>query len=250
MRRWRLNSGYSGNTDQRRTKAGTIPMLKHNMERDLGEFVEEVTPTIVTSGLVLHLDAGNVLSYSGSGSTWTDLSGSGNNGTLVNSPTYSSDNGGEFIFNGTNQYINTSGPNLSSSNHTIMGAARYNTTHVGQERIITSGSNNWLMGHYAGKTKNYFAGGFINADTDTGDTNYRIYTVTGNIAGDIYQLFVNNVSIASNNAGSYGPNGFVLGKYGSSYSNARMGVLLAYNRILTADEITKNYNILKGRYGL
>jgi hypothetical protein len=41
MRRWRLNSGYCGNTDQRRTAAGTIPSLKHYIERDLGEF--EVT---------------------------------------------------------------------------------------------------------------------------------------------------------------------------------------------------------------
>ena len=38
MRRWRLNSGYCGTTDQRRTQAGTIPMLKHNMERNLGVF--------------------------------------------------------------------------------------------------------------------------------------------------------------------------------------------------------------------
>ena len=38
MRRWQLNSGYNGTTDQRRTKAGTIPMLKHNMERNLGVF--------------------------------------------------------------------------------------------------------------------------------------------------------------------------------------------------------------------
>ena len=38
---------------------------------------------IVTNNLVLHLDAGNSSSYSGSGTTWTDLSGQSNNGTLV-----------------------------------------------------------------------------------------------------------------------------------------------------------------------
>ena len=38
MRRWRLNSGYNATTDQRRTQAGTIPMLKHSIERDLGLF--------------------------------------------------------------------------------------------------------------------------------------------------------------------------------------------------------------------
>ena len=45
-------------------------------------------PSLVTAGLVLDLDAGNVASYAGTGTTWTDLSGKGNNGTLVNSVSY------------------------------------------------------------------------------------------------------------------------------------------------------------------
>jgi hypothetical protein len=61
---------------------------------------------IVTSGLVLNLDAGNIASYPTTGTTWTDLAGSGANGTLTNSPTYSGNNGGFFTFNGTNQFVN------------------------------------------------------------------------------------------------------------------------------------------------
>ena len=49
---------------------------------------------IVTSGLVLNLDAGNTASYPGTGTTWTDLSGNGNNGTLVNGVGYNFANGG------------------------------------------------------------------------------------------------------------------------------------------------------------
>ena len=41
-------------------------------------------PKIVTDGLVLCLDAANTKSYSGSGTTWTDISGKSNNGTLTN----------------------------------------------------------------------------------------------------------------------------------------------------------------------
>jgi hypothetical protein len=61
-------------------------------------------PALVTAGLVLNLDAGNLSSYSGTGTTWTDLSGRGNHGTLVNSVTYSSSNQGSLLFdaNGTN----------------------------------------------------------------------------------------------------------------------------------------------------
>lgn len=58
---------------------------------------------ISNSGLVLHLDAGNTASYSGSGTTWNDLSGNGSNITLSNT-TFNSANGGSIIFNGTTSY--------------------------------------------------------------------------------------------------------------------------------------------------
>ena len=70
------------------------------------------SPSVVTSGLVLALDAGNTKSYPGSGATWTDLSGNGNTGTLQNSPTYSSANSGYFTLNGSTQYA--TGTNASS----------------------------------------------------------------------------------------------------------------------------------------
>jgi hypothetical protein len=61
---------------------------------------------IVTDGLVLYLDAANISSYSGSGTTWTDLSRSGNNGTLVNNPTFDSANKGSIVFDGVDDFIN------------------------------------------------------------------------------------------------------------------------------------------------
>ena len=61
------------------------------------------TDCIVKDGLILNLDAGNRYSHPGSGTTWSDLSGNNNNGTLVNGVGYSSSNGGSFVFDGTNQ---------------------------------------------------------------------------------------------------------------------------------------------------
>jgi hypothetical protein len=52
------------------------------------------SPRIVTDGLVLCLDAANARSYPGTGTTWTDRSGNGNDGTLINGPTFSDENGG------------------------------------------------------------------------------------------------------------------------------------------------------------
>jgi hypothetical protein len=62
------------------------------------------TKGIVQSGLVLNLDAGVSASYPGSGTNWTDLSGNGNNGTLVNGVGYNSANNGSFVFDGVNDY--------------------------------------------------------------------------------------------------------------------------------------------------
>ena len=62
------------------------------------------SPKIVTDGLVLCLDAGNPNSYPGSGNTWKDLSRGRNNGTLVNGPTFSGDNGGSIVFDGVDDY--------------------------------------------------------------------------------------------------------------------------------------------------
>jgi hypothetical protein len=71
-------------------------------------------PKIVTDGLVLCLDAANRKSYPGTGTAWNDLSGNGNNGTLVNGPTFSSANGGNLSFDGTNDYteVTTRNTNL------------------------------------------------------------------------------------------------------------------------------------------
>mgnify|MGYP000212112688 CR=1 FL=1 len=69
-------------------------------------------PVSNLSGLVLHLDAGNTSSYPGTGTTWTDLSGNGYNGTFTNGPIFSAANGGCIVFDGVNDYV--AGGNLGS----------------------------------------------------------------------------------------------------------------------------------------
>ena len=63
----------------------------------------------VTDGLVLYLDAANTKSYSGSGTTWTDLTGKGNDGTLINGVSHvPNTNFGYFDFDGTNDRVDFS----------------------------------------------------------------------------------------------------------------------------------------------
>ena len=70
----------------------------------------QIPSTTITSGLILHLDAGNPSSYSGTGTTWNDLSGNSRNATLYNGPAYSILDGGKIAFDGTNDYAQVSNP--------------------------------------------------------------------------------------------------------------------------------------------
>lgn len=69
-------------------------------------------PNIVTDGLVLYLDAANTKSYPGSGTTWNDLSGNGNNGTLINGYIFNSIGNGNLVFDGSNDYVNINAQTL------------------------------------------------------------------------------------------------------------------------------------------
>lgn len=95
---------------------------------------------LVTDGLVLRLDAANLKSYPGTGTTWSDLSGNGNNGILTNGPIFNSDNGGHFVMDGVNDYVN--GPTLPSisgnNSRTVM--AWYKSTANRNTVILDKGS--------------------------------------------------------------------------------------------------------------
>jgi hypothetical protein len=210
----------------------------------------QYNPRTVTDGLVLALDAGNTKSYPGSGTTWTNLLGTGNNGTLVNGATYSSVNGGVIVLDGVNDYISIP-INLSTSTYTIIGAARYVTVNG---RTFSGLSNNWLMGHWGGTTENYFAEGWVSGvGAGPGDTNWRVYAATWNNVSDSASLYVNgSLNVSPNANASAGPNGFAIGSATGSgeFSNSHISCLYVYNRVLTAAEVQQNFNALRGRFGI
>ena len=208
------------------------------------------SPQISLNGLVLCLDAANRKSYPTTGTTWYNLIPGGVNGTLVNGPTYSSANGGVIALDGINDYIDVP-INLTNTNYTIMGAARY---VVAAGRTFSAKNNNWLMGHWNASTENHYAEGWVSGvQSGPSDTNWRIYAATGNYSGDSWTHYVNGVLNAGpNNGGSNGPNGFAIGSLAgiSEFSNSHISNLVVYNRILSTSEIQQNYNALKSRYGL
>ena len=98
-------------------------------------------PNLVTDNLILYLDAANTNSYSNSGTTWNDLSGNGYDATLTNGPTYNSDNGGYFIFDGTNDHaVIDSSFQVSTSGTYSFEAWIYKTaTSVNNAGMLISG---------------------------------------------------------------------------------------------------------------
>jgi len=213
------------------------------------------SPKIVTDGLVLALDAGNVKSYPGSGTTWLDKSGRGNNGTLINGPTFNSGNGGSIVFDGTNDLIkinNGNGINIGNTFTTFIWV-KFNSYQT-----VLLGSNDFADAGYPLYVENannlYIAAGstFTRITTANLSTNQWFYlTVVRNNTSIIW--YKNGINIGTATLGSSSSNILKsVGNYnnGGFPLNGNIAQTLIYNRALTPSEVLQNYNATKGRFGL
>ena len=109
----------------------------------LGHFDEVSLSGYQTEGLIFHVDAGNPTSYPGSGDQWYDISGSGRNVTMVNTPTW--DSRGWLNWNGTNQYGTMSPGGLPSGNHarTMAGWCKWDGNAGSWRWIMSYGADPW-----------------------------------------------------------------------------------------------------------
>jgi hypothetical protein len=188
---------------------------------------------IITDGLVLYLDAANTKSIVSGSTTWNDLSRSGNNGTLVNGPTFNSGNGGSIVFDGLDDYMITT---------TIQN---YRSMCIWVKKLATAPS----VWKYLIDLR----------------PNGSAYIATNAIAG--WQIFrVNNVNTAISWASLPTDTWFHLYlqtnnnlnstiNFMSRFSNnetlpGNISQVQIYNRALTTQEILQNYNATKGRFGL
>jgi hypothetical protein len=223
-------------------------------------------PSIVTSGLVLNLDAGDTASYPGSGTTWTDLSGSGNNGTLTNGPTYSSANGGSIVFDGSNDYVDLiSTIQFDAGDFSISGWFRSNSGNTSYKQIWSSGYNGGTpdleIGLLTGTNQLYFyirPPGVLITTTYTVDDNvWRHFTATK--TSSTISLYVND-SLVSSTSGTYTSDvdsAGVIPRIGNGVSginnrpfNGNIPQVSVYNRALSAAEVSQNFNVLRSRFGI
>lgn len=231
-------------------------------------------PKIVTDGLVLCLDAANRRSYSGAGTTWTDLSGNGNNGTLINGPTFSETNGGSIVFDGSDDYCPVDNFLYHQSNSlTVELCLRLNQDLNGGSgfrgifsnisgvsgyqlfwRPGTSSQYNYFYFYRTSVVMNTFTGSTFNS----GEILYftLIYNYNVPLASSIYINGVDNTgyraTTASNSNSSLpltigGPRADQPNQY---FLNCNFFFLRFYNRALSLSEAQQNFNATRGRFGI
>jgi hypothetical protein len=217
-------------------------------------------PRIVTDGLLLCLDAGNSKSYPGSGTTWTDLSGTGNNGTLVNGVGYNGGNLGSLSFDGVDDHISfSSNPSLTNQITVEVWVKLENpqTTSIGwilgregsYRMLYSSDEVFWVCA----TTNNgwYTAGTYISTSITSIFT--QIYQFVGTYDGSNNRIYVNGTlrttgSSISGNILTNGNYNLIRSDAGVDYGKGIIYSHRLYNRALTASEIKQNYNALKSRF--
>ena len=220
-------------------------------------------PLYVTNSLVMHVDAGDPLSYSGSGTVWKDLTGTVSNGTLQNSPTYSATNGGgSFAFNGSNQYAtfpNTTALDLQA--YTIEAWFKLNVlSHSGflfeKGSVNTAYSLFFENNGYVYHRTNPLAD--LNVVTATYFNTTSWFQMAATYVTGTQALYVNGAQIATRaTSGTVGTNanGMSIGAYGgvsgnSYFFNGSIAICRIYSRAITLTEVQYNYEGQKGRFGL
>jgi len=238
-------------------------------------YVAPVGPPSIVSAIVLDLDAGNSASYAGTGPTWTDLSGKGNHGTLVNSVTYNSANQGYLVFNGNGFQVGNGGYNpyvsLPRSTDLDFGADDFTvelwayTTTANAHPVIISLNVNGST--YAAFRMEYWNGNMnlMHSYSGTSHASGGSFAITLNawqhivvsrIAGSV-SVYVNGVPkltyslpgslLAQQNSrigDFFGSNGYY------SFSGNIATTKIYKGKGLTSTEVLTNFNLTKSRFGL
>jgi len=209
----------------------------------------------VNSGLVLYLDASNPNSYTGTGTTWTDLSGYGNDFTLANSPTFNTGNGGYLQFDGVDDYAY-----LAVNSSISVGTACSLEMVIKNDYSMRMGQagNYWSYG-FEGAGFAHTSGPQGNITPYFDGSTFHHYVFTWNQAQNNHTMFKDGVSVYSFSpiysfnaggggyfvlGGAYGPSSF------QSYGSPHIAMLRLYNRVLTGNEVQQNFNSIKTQFGL
>ena len=218
-------------------------------------------PNIITEGLVLYLDAANPKSYPGSGTSWFDLSDKGNNSTLTNGPSYSSTNGGSFLFDGVDDYSTLPYNSSMDNDYTTISTwvkstfvtgpnnRHYIFDSIGHKVLLYVDEPNTLT-FYVVTTTGGAGISYINSLVSENSWLNIVGTFNGStIALYVNGVLVNSGSLSGTVAASGGLTGRLMDYRLNGYETQGLAAsFMLYDKALTADEVLQNYNGLKGRF--
>ena len=218
-------------------------------------------PNIPKNNLILHLDAANPKSYVSGSTTWRDLSGNGNNGTLTNGPTFDSGSINAISFNGVNNFVTmNSSTSLTTATPTLIVTC---TTNSGTVLAKGGYGSHWNYGLLNLTSTTFRArnnnGDALSPSFAASTSTYNVYAIVW--TGSTMQFYRNGV-YGGDNATNYSPsaqNSLFL-RIGCAWNNntsqnvefysGKIATIQVYNRALSASEILQNFNATKGRFDL
>jgi hypothetical protein len=222
--------------------------------------IGESATSVVTTGLQLYLDAGNASSYPGSGTTWTDLTVNGRNGTLTGGPTYSATNGGSIVFDGTNDYVQCTG-SLTVTAATFVTWIRRNGTQSQYDGILYSrgtnttgmnfGSSNQLGYNWNDTVSTYnWNSGLVIPDA----TWCMIAVSVTSTAATAYLCQASGITTATNTV-SHGSSllndiKLAVDDAAARYISGNIAIAQLYNIALSADQVSQNFTADRARFGV
>jgi hypothetical protein len=218
-------------------------------------------PNISENGLIFSLDAADRTSYSGTGTAWNDLVGN-NNGTLINGPTFNSGNKGSIVFDGVDDYVEV--PNFNIANTITVDVWVKKTSGNSWQGWLgnwntTGNGDSWLLTQNDSNRASFYIMHTNNVGDNIVDTSGIIvgnvwYNYTGTFSNSTLSLYKNGSLVNSKSTlqNTIYQNSLKIwcGRFSAFYLNGQLSNGKVYNRSLSADEVSQNFNALRGRFGI
>ena len=220
---------------------------------------------LVTSGLVLDLDAAKLASYPGTGTTWYDISGNNYSGSLTNGPTFTGiGKQAAIVFDGTDDRVvmNTASFSIRNSGDPISINVWTKPGKLGGQfqDIFTNRLNNsynWILYQHLNDGSIQFHGTNQNKSTYIPVTGSWINVAATVTPSKIYTLYFNGSPYQTSASFEYGPStdsrlsvGYGFYTLGDEPYSGSISIAQMYNRSLSQFEVWQNFNAIKGRYGI
>lgn len=184
----------------------------------------------------------------------TDVSGKSNNGTLINGPTYSSDNGGSFEFDGSDDYVDVGSTNIPAGPLTV--SAWINLSSEVSIATIAASNGDWIFGTTSRKPFAYNYASAAQTTAPSGDAlSIGVWYNVVMVQGSSLDVYINGSLSATNSDGTdmTATEDLDIGRRPGNndrYHHGKIADLKIYSKALTAAEVLQNFNALRGRYGI